>query len=87
MRALRVIQQRIERRVRGVVAAEPDVVAAVGHGHRALDAVVARALAQAPSACSAGCSYCCHVHVDTTRAEVLAEVRTTAEKSAAMNDE
>lgn len=56
MRALRVIRER----------------RAVARAHRAIDAVVATHLAQRPSACSAGCSYCCHVNVDVTRAEVLA---------------
>ncbi len=81
VRALRVIQER----VRAAVFAEHDAISAVQRGHRELDATIARALAQQPSACSAGCSYCCHVHVDATRAEVdviarhLREHRSTSE--------
>jgi len=70
MRALHVLQERVRERVRLAVASEPDVVAAVRRGHREMDGVVDRALAREPSACSAGCSYCCHVHVEVTRAEV-----------------
>jgi len=45
--------------------------------HAALDEEAARALARPGAirpACSAGCSYCCHVHVDATVPEVLAIV-------------
>jgi len=54
------------------------VVAAARRAHRELDAEAARVIARDPShppACAAGCSYCCHVHVDATRAEVLAIAR------------
>jgi Fe-S-cluster containining protein len=37
--------------------------------HREHDAVSAGVVLDAP-ACAEGCSYCCHVHVDATRAEV-----------------
>ncbi len=48
---------------------------AAEHAHAALDDAGARALSPtlAP-ACSAGCSYCCHVHVDATAPELLALV-------------
>lgn len=84
MRALRVVQQRavaICERVRTAVATElelGDVVSATRRAHRELDAEAARAIARDPAdppACSAGCSYCCHVHVDATPAEVLAVAR------------
>lgn len=79
MRALRVIQQRTaatRERVRAVVVealVEGDVVEATRRAHRQLDAEIARAIARDPGnapACAAGCSYCCHVHVDATPAEV-----------------
>jgi Fe-S-cluster containining protein len=75
--------------VRAAVASElgdtRDVVAAARRAHRELDAEVARALARDPSnppACAAGCSYCCHVHVEATRAEVLAVARHLTESRA-----
>jgi Fe-S-cluster containining protein len=40
-----------------------------------MDAVVAEHLAREPSACSEGCSYCCHVNVDATVGEVVAIAR------------
>jgi Fe-S-cluster containining protein len=45
---------------------------AVARAHRELDAVIAGVTEGDRPACSAGCSYCCHVHVDATRAEVTA---------------
>jgi Fe-S-cluster containining protein len=78
MRALRVLQQRsnaIRERVRAAVASEGDAIAAAKRAHHELDVEHARAIARDPAsapACSAGCSHCCHVHVEATRAEVLA---------------
>lgn len=83
MRALRVVQQRavaICERVRAAVGTElelGDVVSATRRAHRELDAEAARAIAresEAP-ACSAGCSHCCHVHAEATRAEILVIAR------------
>lgn len=50
-------------------------VLAARRAHRELDEAAARVVASDPShapACGPGCSFCCHVHVDATRAEVLA---------------
>ena len=84
MRALRVVHQRaaaISERVRVAVASELDaggIDAATRRVHRALDAevlsVIERDAADAP-ACTAGCHYCCHVHVDATPAEVAGVAR------------
>jgi len=50
---------------------------AATRAHVALDAAGASALARGatPPACSAGCSYCCHVHADATVPELLAITR------------
>jgi len=85
MRSLRVLNERAEAiraRVRGEIAGLVDrepgdagLVAAALHAHAALDAEGARVLARSPSstpACAAGCSFCCHVHVDATAPEILA---------------
>lgn len=77
MRALRVIQEKqattIRARVREVVSADlgrGDVLRATRSAHRELDEVAMRATAHDKPECAAGCSYCCHVHVDATPAEV-----------------
>jgi Fe-S-cluster containining protein len=87
MRPLRVLQAKSEAlraRVQGEVAgllgggAPPAaLLGAALHAHGALDEEGRRALARAGAlspACSAGCSYCCHVHVDATVPEILAIV-------------
>jgi Fe-S-cluster containining protein len=83
VRALHVLQRRataIRERVQASVSevtSEGEVAAALV-AHRELDAEHARAVARDPSyapACSAGCSHCCHVHVEATRGEVLAIAR------------
>ena len=83
MKALRVLRTRgeaISARVRDEVAAVLDQDASPGariraarRAHAALDAATrrTRSLAFAP-ACGAGCSSCCHVHVDATEPEILA---------------
>lgn len=50
---------------------------AAARAHVALDAAGASALARGatPPSCSAGCSYCCHVHADATVPELLAITR------------
>ncbi|MDI3289298.1 YkgJ family cysteine cluster protein [Polyangium sp. 15x6] len=80
MRALRVLQQRDEA-IRARVAR--DVEDRLGEGnleslalaaHAAMERETTRARgtgARAP-ACSAGCSYCCHVHAHATLPEILA---------------
>jgi len=53
------------------------LIAAAEHAHALLDEESQQALARARAlvpACSAGCSYCCHVHVDATVPEILAIV-------------
>lgn len=85
VRALRVLQQereaiasRVEAEISSVLGAPPAAEAlapAAVHAHAALDEAGRRALARpgAPApACAAGCSYCCHVHVDATAPEILA---------------
>lgn len=88
MRALRVLQERsdtIRSRTQGEVlallarapgdASIDGLERAAVHAHAILDDEGRRALArpEAPRpACSAGCSYCCHVHVDATVPEILA---------------
>ncbi len=83
MRALRILRRRsealsarVERDVSAVLAGggSPDaLVRAAEHAHAALDEAQgrARSLVLTP-ACSAGCSHCCHVHVDATEPEILA---------------
>jgi len=83
MKALRVLRERgeaISARVRDEVAAalERDAlpaarIRAAHRAHAALDEATrgARSLAFTP-ACEAGCSFCCHVHVDATEPEILA---------------
>ena len=85
VRALRVLQQRseaIRARVRAAVSGQlgqdpspAGLVDAAVCAHAALDNEGRRALARpgAPEpACSAGCSYCCHVHADASAPEILA---------------
>src|SRR5688572_17717193 len=85
VRSLRVLQKRdevIRARMKGELAAllggERSVEAlkdAAARAHAAIDEEAQRALARpgAPEpACSAGCSYCCHVNVDVTVPELLA---------------
>lgn len=85
MRALRVLQghrEAIQAQVKGEVAArlggdtQPENLAgAAVRAYAALDEEGSRALARPGAllpACSAGCSYCCHVHVDATEPEILA---------------
>lgn len=85
VRALRVLQQereaiasRVEAEVSSVLGAPPAaeaLVPAAVHAHASLDEAGRRALSRpgAPApACGAGCSYCCHVHVDATAPEILA---------------
>lgn len=82
MRALRVLQHRSE-----VLAArvEAEVGRAIASGatacdvatsaERAMDGAIERAMARDPGArpaCAAGCSWCCHVHVDASAPEILA---------------
>jgi Fe-S-cluster containining protein len=83
VRALHVLQRRstaIRERVQASVSealGEGELAAAL-RAHRELDVEHARAVARDPSsppACSAGCSHCCHVHVEATRGEVLAIAR------------
>ena len=99
MRALRVLRTRtgalsarVERDVAALLAGDASpagLVRAAERAHAALDEVDARAssLVSTP-ACSAGCSYCCHVHVDASAPEILAVVahlermRTSAELDA-----
>lgn len=82
MRALHVLQRRataIRERVQASVSetiARGETAAAL-RAHQELDVEHARAIARDPSsapACSAGCSHCCHVHVEVTRGEALAIV-------------
>ena len=76
MRALRVLHEQAEAlrvRVEGEVAliagadgSTDALVAAARHAHAVIDEEGRRALARSrlpPPACSAGCSFCCHVHV------------------------
>lgn len=80
VRALKVVQRRTAAvcdRVHAAVAAElgAGLEAAARRAHRELDAEGARALARDPAGtpeCAAGCSHCCHVHVDASRGEILA---------------
>lgn len=88
MRSLKVLDRRdeaIRARVKGEVAplfdgegGERSALALAGaalRAHAAIDKEAQRALSRpgAPEpACSAGCSYCCHVHVDVTVPELLA---------------
>ncbi|XXY50167.1 YkgJ family cysteine cluster protein [Sorangium sp. So ce269] len=87
MRSLKILQRRdevIRARMKGEIAAllggERTVEALEGaatRAHAAMDEEAQRALARpgAPeAACSAGCSYCCHVNVDVTVPELLAIV-------------
>lgn len=84
MRSLRVLKaqgEALRARVQGEVAsllgggeAPADLLGAARHAHAALDEEGRRALARSRAfvpACSAGCSYCCHVHVDATLPELL----------------
>ncbi len=91
VRVLKVVQQRtaaVSERVRAAVAAElgEGLEAAARRAHRELDAEGARALARDPAGapeCAAGCSHCCHVHVDASRGELLAiAAELTAKRSA-----
>jgi Fe-S-cluster containining protein len=87
MRALVVLRRQdeaITARVKAEVASalggdlSPTALAdAAARAHAALDAAGASALARgaAAPACSAGCSYCCHVHADATVPELLAITR------------
>lgn len=88
VRALRVIQ--VRDRVRAAVGPlldKDDVLGAVRRAHAELDGEISRVM-ERPADCTAGCSHCCHVHVDATHAEVLAvarhidETRTDAERAA-----
>ncbi len=85
MRALRLLGRHgaaISARVESGVAALLDgdgspeaLVRVAAYAHAALDDEEARALARSVvgrPACSAGCSYCCHVHVEATAPEILA---------------
>ena len=80
MRALRVLQEQreaIRRRVQGEVAPllGEDPARAAVRAHEALDEEWRRSTARQDAlqpACSAGCSYCCHVHADATIPEILA---------------
>jgi hypothetical protein len=67
---------RVRAAVLGALACDPtDLVGAARAAHAALDAEEGRALGrwQGPApACAAGCSSCCHVHVEVTGPEVLA---------------
>jgi Fe-S-cluster containining protein len=83
VRALQVLRRRGEARCTRVEvelghllaedASPPGLIRAAAHAQRALDAAGSdtRSLVSTP-ACSAGCSFCCHVHVDATRPEILA---------------
>lgn len=84
VRALRVLQQRREAasaRVQaevGALLAGAGPAAAAERAHEVMDEAGRRALARTPApapACSAGCSYCCHVHVEATVPEILAVAR------------
>ena len=72
------IRARVEGEVAPLLAGERSAGALVGaalRAHAALDKEAQRALSRPGSpepACSAGCSYCCHVHVDVTVPELLA---------------
>ena len=85
MRSLKVLERRdeaIRARVKGEVApllgGERSASALAGaamRAHAAIDEETQRALSRPGSpepACSAGCSYCCHVYVDVTVPELLA---------------
>jgi Fe-S-cluster containining protein len=80
VRALRVLQQR-DQAIRDRVAAEvtgplgrDDLESAALAAHAAMERETTRALGAASRvpACSAGCSYCCHVHAYATLPEILA---------------
>jgi Fe-S-cluster containining protein len=83
VRALRILRhhgEALSARVQGDVSAllagdtsPAALVRAAERAHAELDEADgrARSLVSAP-ACSAGCSYCCHVHVDATAPEILA---------------
>jgi Fe-S-cluster containining protein len=60
----------------GAISTE-EIADAAERAHVALDAAGQRVIARgAPApACSAGCSYCCHVHADVTVPEILAITR------------
>jgi hypothetical protein len=84
MRALRVLREQgeaISARVRDEIAGILQVdaspagrVRAALHAHAAIDEAVRRAcsLVSSTPACVAGCSFCCHVHVEATEPEILA---------------
>lgn len=85
VRSLNVLERREEARsarVQGEVApllggerSADALVAAAKRAHAAIDEETQRALSRPGTpepACSAGCSYCCHVHVDVTVPELLA---------------
>jgi len=80
VRALRVLQEQresIRARVQGEVARAlgEGLDGAAAPAHQAMDEEWRRSLARPNAlepACSAGCSYCCHVHADATVPEVLA---------------
>jgi Fe-S-cluster containining protein len=99
VRALRILQHhgdaiaaRVEREVSAILAgdaSEAGLVRAATHAHAALDDAGSRAVSQLFTlACSAGCSYCCHVHVEATAPEILAvaahleQTRTSLERTA-----
>jgi Fe-S-cluster containining protein len=78
MRALRVLQHRSEALAARV---EAEVGGAIGTGLGAAAAVAANAMDRAiqgaiergaAPACAAGCSWCCHVHVDASAPEIFA---------------
>jgi len=85
VRALQILRERaeaasagVERGVTAILAGETSTAAlarAAAHAYAALDDAGgrARSLLFTP-ACSAGCSYCCHVHVEATVPEILAVV-------------
>ncbi len=87
MRALAVLRQhdeaitaRVKADVASVLAFDLSTAAladAATQAHAGLDAAGAYALARGATtpACSAGCSYCCHVHADATVPELLAITR------------
>jgi Fe-S-cluster containining protein len=83
VRALRILRHRtdalssrVERELTAILAGDTSpasLARAAEHAHALLDDAGARArsLVFTP-ACSAGCSYCCHVHVDVSAPEILA---------------
>ncbi len=76
MRALRVLRARDDRVIGAVereVASAPDPSSRAERAFAAMDRETALAAERGPRpACAAGCSWCCHVHVEATGAEVEA---------------